>query len=231
MAFPLSNALLESLPPSERAAISAALEPVPLPSGALLFEAEERPRYVHFLTSGMASIVTPLNDGGSVEVGVVAREGIPEAMHLLGPGRSQTRCFIQVPGSGFRMSFKDFERHFFKDQTMRLIMRYAQYQGNLLSQIAACNRLHEVEERLARWLLMVEDRIGSPELNLTQEFLGSMLGTRRSTVTITAGTLQRSGMISYHRGKVCIVDRGGLEHTTCECYAVTKRLLDELSHA
>ena len=229
MPFSLSNALLESLTPADKSALSAVLEPVPLPTGTLLFEADERPRYVHFLTSGMASIVTSLLDGSSVEVGVVGREGVPEALHLLGPGNGQTRCYMQVAGSGFRISFRTFQERFFHDRAMQVIMRYAQYQGNLLSQIAACNRLHDVEERLARWLLMVQDRIGSPDLPLTQEFLATMLGSRRSTVTIMAGTLQRSGLISYHRGNVRILDRESLVSATCECYAVTSRLFNELS--
>ena len=229
MTFSISNALLDSFLPAEKAEIVAVLEPVPLPSGSPLFEAGERPRYVHFLTAGMASIVSPMSDGSSVEVGVVGREGMPEALHLLGPGYGQTRCYMQVPGSGFRMSFKDFQERFFHNRTARLVMRYAQYQSNLLSQIAACNRLHEAEERLARWLLMVQDRIGSSDLTLTQEFLGIMLGSRRSTVTLMAGALQRSGFITYHRGRIKILDTESLENVTCECYAITKKLLVKLS--
>lgn len=229
MSFPVSNNLLDMLPPEERAALLPHLEAVSLPMGTVLFEAEERPRYVHFVTAGMASIVTPMSDGTSVEVGVVGREGLVEAMHLLGPGQTSTRCFLQVAGSGLRMNFNIFEERFFRDGMMRLALRYAQYQSHLLSQIAACNRHHEVEERLARWLLMVEDRIGSPDLRLTQEFLASMLGSRRSTVTVMAGTLQRSGLIRYQRGHVNILDRESLESVACECYAVTKRLFDDLS--
>jgi hypothetical protein len=145
-----------------------------------------------------------------------------EALHLLGPGHVQTNCFMQIAGTGLRMRFIDFEHIFRRDEAVRgTVLRYVQFQSLVLSQIAACNRLHEVEERLARWLLMVSDRIGDSELRLTQEFLSQMLGARRSTVTLVAGTLQRSGLIEYSRGEVKILDRAGLERAACECYRIT----------
>lgn len=201
------------------------LEAVSLPLRTVLFEPEESPRYVHFITSGMASIVTAMSNGDVAEVGIVNREGMPEALHLLSPASGSTRCFMQIAGSGLRMGFKAFEQNFYQDPTIKkLVLRYAQYQGHILGQLAACNRLHEVEERLARWLLMVQDRVDSPDLHLTQEFLANMLGARRSTVTIMAGTLQRAGLIQYRRGNVTILDRENLENTACECYPVTRRL-------
>ncbi len=228
MTVPLSNTLLDALPAAEQTALSAHLEPVALPQGLVLFEARRTPRYVHFLSSGMASIVTPMRDGTAVEVGVVGREGMVEVLHLLGPNLGSTRCMIQVAGSGFRIRFSTFQEQFLKHEAMRLTLIFAQYQGHLLSQIAACNRCHKIEERLARWLLMVEDRVSSPTFALTQDFLANMLGSSRPAVAASAGKLQRSGLIRYQRGAIEIIDRAGLELAACECYPITKRLLREL---
>ena len=207
----------------------ARLEAVPLPINTVLVESEQRPRHVHFITSGMASLVTTMSDGASVEVGIVSREGLPETTHLLGPIMGQTRCFMQIPGTAYRMDFLAFQRSFFQDEHIHArVLQYAQYQTNILSQLGACNRLHEVEERLARWLLMVQDRVGESELLLTQEFLGFMLGSRRTTVTMIAGLLQRSGLIDYQRGKVRILNRENLISAACECYPITQKLLGAL---
>jgi hypothetical protein len=177
----------------------------------------------------MASIVTTMSNGDAVEVGIICREGIPEVLQLLGPGGGFTSCFMQIAGSGFRMDFRIFEQLFLRDEGLRrLVLRYAQYQGRMLAQLAACNRIHEGEERLSRWLLMVHDRLDSREIHLTQEFLANMIGTRRSTVTLMAGILQRGGLIQYQRGHVQILDPESLESTACECYPITRRLFQDL---
>jgi CRP-like cAMP-binding protein len=224
-----TNLLLSLLPAEQRAMLMRLLEPVALPLRAVLFEPERAPYYVHFITSGLASIVTYMKEGEAAEVGLVGRDGLPEALHLLGPALIQTNCFMQIAGTGLRMRFKDFEQLFQRDEAVRRpVLRYVQFQNLVLSQIAACNRLHEVEERLARWLLMVSDRIGDSELRLTQEFLSQMLGARRSTVTLVAGTLQRGGLIEYSRGDVKILDRDKLESAACECYRITQDALKRL---
>jgi CRP-like cAMP-binding protein len=229
LAFPLSNLLLETLPPAVRASLLTHLEAVPLPLGAVLYEPGEVPRYVHFLTSGMASMMTAMANGDAVEVGLVSREGIPEALQLLGPGSGFTRCLMQIAGSGFRMDFRAFEQHFLREESLRrLVLRYVQYQGRTLSQLAACNRMHDGEERLSRWLLMVHDRLGSPDIPLTQELIANMIGTRRSTVTLMAGILQRGGLIQYQRGLVRILELENLESIACECYPITRKLFQEL---
>ncbi|MGH9919744.1 MAG: Crp/Fnr family transcriptional regulator, partial [Nitrososphaerales archaeon] len=225
----LTNRLIEALPSRQGADLLALLQPVPLPLRTPLFDAREAPQYVHFMTSGLASIVAAFRDGDGVEIGIVGRSGFPEALHILGPQTGDIRCFMQVEGTALRMDFKRFEELFHRNDVLRnLVLRYVQYESLVTAQIAACNRLHEVEARMARWLLMVSDRIGASEMHLTQEFLAEMIGARRSTVTITAGTLQRSGIIEYRRGTIRIVDREQLEDAACECYAVTQRLLKNL---
>ena len=226
---PLSNLLLESLPAAERTSLLDKLEPIALPVDTVLFEPDEQPRHLYFVTSGIASIVTTMSGGGAVEVGLMGREGLPGSIFLLGSQTGLTRCMMQVEGAGLRMRFKQFEQEFFSSPTLhRRILEHVQHDSLVLTQLSACNRLHEVEERMARWLLMVADRLESPELPLTQEFLSEMLGTRRSTVTITAGTLQRGGLIRYGRGHIQILDREGLQDTACECYPVVQKLYRNL---
>ncbi len=226
-----SNRLLAALPAEQRAMLMELLKPATLPVPTKLYEPERTPHYVHFLTSGMASMVTYMREGDAAEVGLVGQEGIPEGLHLLGPGRVQTSCFMQIAGTGLRMRYSEFERLFQRDAVIRrAVLGFVQYQHLVLAQVAACNRLHEVEERLARWLLMVSDRLGASDLPLTQEFLAQMLGARRSTVTLVAGSLQRSGLIEYRRGEVSILDREALESTACECYPVTRDALQRLSN-
>jgi CRP-like cAMP-binding protein len=225
-----TNRLIEALPPAIRADFVTHLQPVPLPLRTPLFEVGQTPRYVHFLTSGLASIVTALSGGEAVEVGVSAREGFPEALHLLGPQTGDTRCFMQVEGTALRMDFKRFKEEFERNEVVRnTVLRYVQYESLITAQLVVCNRLHEVEERLARWLLMVADRVGGAStMHLTQEFLAEMIGARRSTVTIAAGALQRSGIIEYSRGRIRIVNRDSLEDAACECYPITRRLFNTL---
>ncbi len=226
---PLTNRLLDALPEEDRNVLLGLLEPVSLPLSTELFSAEARPRSVFFLTSGAASTVTEMTEGEAVEVGMVGREGMLGAIYLLGPHTGPTRCFMQIEGAGLRMSFRRFQQEFeTRTALRRCVLEHVQQQTLILEQLSACNRLHEVEERLARWLLMVADRVGDSYLGLTQEFLSQMLGARRSTVTIVAGALQRSGLIEYRRGKVHILDRENLENAACECYGVTRRLFNSL---
>ena len=225
-----SNLLLGMLPAEQRASLMRMLTPVSLPLRTVLYEPERTPLHVHFLTSGMASIVNYMKEGEAVEVGLAGHEGMPEALHLLGNAHLPTNCFMQVQGTGLRMKFKDFDQIFERQESVRkAVLRFVQFQSLVLSQVAACNRLHEVEERLARWLLMVSDRTGESELRLTQEFLSQMLGARRSTVTLVAGALQRSNLIEYSRGDVKILNREGLEEAACECYRIVKQAMQRLS--
>jgi CRP-like cAMP-binding protein len=227
-----SNLLLESLPSQERALLLAKCQAVPLPLNTLLYDVGEEPRYSYFITSGVASVVTAMKDGQIVEVGLLGREGVTGSTHLLGGQRGSTRCMIQIAGTGLRLDFRTLREEFHRQPgLLRRILEYVQYQSLMLSQLSACNRVHEVEERLARWLLMVTDRTGDDEMATTQEFLGQMLGSRRSTVTVVAGALQDAGHIEYRRGQITILNRKSLERAACECYPITRDLMNNVYKA
>ncbi len=229
MAYAVSNVLIDSLPEEVRNKLALHLQPVELPIRLCIYEAELTPRYVHVITSGIASIVTTMLDGGTTEVATVGREGIPEALHLLGPASVSTRCFMQIGGSGLRIDFKVMQALYEEDPAIRrMVTAYVQYQALMVSQIASCNRLHGVSARMARWMLIVQDRTGEQVLRLTQEFLAQMIGSRRTTVTEVAGKLQDRKLIEYARGSVRVMDRVGLERAACECYPITRELLKGL---
>jgi CRP-like cAMP-binding protein len=220
-----SNQLLAALPPAYRNSLMTRLKPVSLPLRSVLYEPDETPKYTHFITSGIASIVSSMSDGASAEVGIWGSEGLVESFHLLGRARIPTRCFIQMEATALRMPFKELQKEFLERPELReTVLQCVQSQGFILGQLAACNRLHEAEERLARWLLMVRDRVDSENYFLTQEFLANMLGARRTTVTTAAGTLQRKGFIKYSRGRIRIIDAAGLENAACECYNTVRKL-------
>ena len=164
---------------------------------------------------------------------MIGREGLVEAINLLGPGSAPTTAFIQVEGTALRMPFAELQPLFLTPGPLaqRVLECLCRARGFILkAQLAACHpaSLHEIDERLARWLLMVQDRLGSDRFYLTQEFLAEMLGSRRTSVTLAAGTLQRSGVIEYSRGHIRIVDRKGLETSACECYPVVRDIITRL---
>ena len=220
-----SNLLLASLSPKYRAFLLSRMKTVTLSAREVLYEPDESPKFAHFMTSGIASIVGTMSSGACAEVGIWGKEGLVECFHLLGRARIPTRCFIQIESTALRMPFKDLQREFHENEEMReCVLQSVQSQGAILSQLAACNRLHEAEERLARWFLMVRDRMESDSFYLTQEFLAVMLGSRRTTVTAAAGALQRKGLIRYSRGRIHIVEPAGLEKEACECYATVREI-------
>jgi CRP-like cAMP-binding protein len=226
MPYPLSNVLIESLSPGTQKKLLAQVTKVPVPIRTPLYEPCETPRYVHFLTSGIASIVTTMADGQTVEVATVGREGAPQGIHLLAPIPVPSRCFMQVAGTALRIDFKVLGRLEAQEQDLhKALLAYAQYQGLLSGQVVACNRLHSARARLARWLLMLQDRTGENLIKLTQEFLGEMIGSQRTTVNEVAGTLEERGAIKHARGTIRILDREILETISCECYRVSRTLL------
>jgi CRP-like cAMP-binding protein len=202
---------------------------VPLPVKTVLYEAELSPKYAYFKTSGIASVVTTLQEGGSAEIYLIGHEGLVGAFHLLGPAKVPSRSFMQLAGTGLRIPLSELQSEFkASEEVHRRILECVQEQSLSLGQLAGCHRLHGAEERLARWLLMAQDRIEGDVLGFTQEFISMMVGANRTTVAVIAGALQQRGLIEYRRGQVKIVDRARLESAACECYEVTKRLYDGL---
>jgi CRP-like cAMP-binding protein len=222
------NQLLDSLSPEDRDRLSSRLEGVALPLGMVIYEADAPLTHVYFPLSGVVSMVSSMRDG-TVEVGTIGREGMTGIPIVLHCDTMPTRAFVQVAGDAMRISTAELRRAIGEMPALaRVLSRYALALFNQAAQSAACNRLHSLEERCARWLLMTHDRVGGDVLPLKQTFLAEMLGVHRPAVTIAAGTLQRAGMISYTRGKVRIVDRAALERAACECYRITRRNLEQL---
>jgi CRP-like cAMP-binding protein len=194
----------------------------------VLFEPARPIDHVYFPVSGVISLVTPLEDGNIVEVATIGNEGIV-GVPLVAGGSLAVRAISQVGGRTLRMDAALFVAELERLSSFRrLVQRYIQALFGQISQAAACNRLHSNEERLSRWLLMSHDRVGTDSFPITHEFLGQMLGSRRATVTLSAGLLQAAGLIRYHRGRVTIVDREGLEGVACECYSIIKGALDRV---
>jgi CRP-like cAMP-binding protein len=215
------NEILLGLPAKERELLLPKLEFVRLKTHHVLHEPGDTLKSAYFPNSGLVSILSVFPDGKSVEVGLVGKEGFIGLPLVAGFRTAPTRAIAQIEGSSFRVDGETLigvlrqcpklERH---------LQQFAQIMAMQVTQIAACNRLHEVNERLARWLLMSADRIGSNSVPLTQELIAQMLGTRRSSVTVASGMLQKAGLIAHTRGDVKITDRRKLEQAACECYAI-----------
>lgn len=224
-----SNLFLSSLSRANYDWLVSRSTQVQLPLHTVLYEEEAVPRYAYFLISGLASIVTPMSNGDSVEVGFIGHEGVIGGLHLLGPASSSTRCMMQLPGSGLRILYSDLEKAFGSYPEIHgRILEFVQQQAIMVAQIAGCNRLHGSEQRLIRWLLTAQDRTQSSDLQFTHQYLAEMIASQRTTVTVIARDLQERGFISYSRGVVHILDRAGLEKAACDCYAITKVLYKEL---
>jgi|HubBroStandDraft_6_1064221.scaffolds.fasta_scaffold10689_2 CRP-like cAMP-binding protein len=222
------NRILTALPASEREELFGLVRNVTLPVKTVLFEPGTPIQALYFPTDGVISLVTPLHDGAIVEVATIGNEGIV-GVPVVPLGGLAVRAISQVAGHSLRMDTTAFLTLFERSSAFQsLVDKYTQALFGQISQAAACNRLHSSEERLSRWLLMSHDRVGSDQFMITQEFLGQMLGARRSTVSVSAGILQRAGLIRYVRGHVTIVDRAGLEAVSCECYSVIRSELERV---
>jgi CRP-like cAMP-binding protein len=221
---PVLNSILRSIPDDEYDLLRGHLVPVDLPQQHILHEAGAKLEFAYFLNDGMASLVVLTTDGRSVEVAIVGKEGIVGTPLAVGLSRGPHRAVMQISGSAVRVKSAVLGDTLRSAPELRLIWnRYVLIQGLQVAQIAACNRLHEIEQRLARWLLMCQDRIDSEILMVTHEFLSQMLGTGRPSVSLAAGILQRGGLIENVRGAVTILDRTGLEAAACECYFAMQR--------
>jgi CRP-like cAMP-binding protein len=225
------NRLLAAIPAADYARILPSLTVVPLKLKAVLHKTGEPVQYVYFPGGGFCSKVATLEDGGMVEVATIGREGMVGTQAVLEGGPENSSTIVQgETETCYRMTADDFRREMDRRGPFyRLITHYAQALVGFIIQSTACNAAHTVEQRLARWLLMARDRMGSDEFPLTQEFVAMMLGAARPTVTVVAGTLQKAGLIKYRHGHVTIVDGEQLEAASCECYRVATKMLNAVT--
>jgi CRP-like cAMP-binding protein len=221
------NLLLAALPEADRDRLVPTLDVVPLRLKELLHKSGEPIEFVYFPGGGFCSIVTVLQNGSMVEVATVGREGMVGGMAALDGHSVLSATMVQGETDiCYRMTATAFRREMDRREAFyTLLNHYAQALVGVIMQSTACNAVHTVEQRLARWLLMAYDRMGTDEFPLTQEFVAMMLGANRPTVTVVAGTLQKAGLITYHRGRVTILNRQRLESAACECYRAATDLL------
>ena len=225
------NKILAALPSKEYNRLLPHLTSVSLSSGETLYETKGRIKHVYFVNGAVVSLVTHMGEGPSVEVGLVGNEGMVGLSIVMGDDVSQNHAIVQIPDGAMRMETGKLREELKRGgQLQSLLLRYSLVLLKQVSQTAACNRNHNLGERLARWLLLCHDRVGGDEMRLTQEFLAQMLGTRRSRVSEAAIILQAAGLIRYSRGIITILDRKGLEDFVCECYQVVKTEFDRLVH-
>jgi CRP-like cAMP-binding protein len=221
------NSLLAAIPRKEYRRLLAALEPVTLTFGDVLYEPGDTIRHVYFPCSSLISLLTLADGHLALEVGLVGRDGMVGIPLVLEHNVSAVRVLVQGGGMALRMTTARFRKEFKLSAALqRVLYSYTYSLMSQISQTAACNRFHVVEQRLARWLLMTHDRIRSDQFHLTHEFLGNMLGVRRVGVTTAAQTLHMRNLISYSRGDIVILDRKGLEAAACECYEVVRDMHD-----
>ncbi|MGA7645979.1 MAG: Crp/Fnr family transcriptional regulator, partial [Terriglobales bacterium] len=224
----VNNKILLNLSREEFDQVLPKLELVRLKLHQIIYEAGETIKSGYFVNDGVISVLAVQPDGKSVEIGLIGSEGFAGLPLLVGYSSSPTRLITQGDGTAYRCdaeTLRQLVRQF--PRLEQQLHRFGQRLAMQTAQIAACNRLHEVGERLARWILMTQDRIVSDNLPLTQEFLAQMLGSRRASVTVAAGILQKAGMISYTRGAVKILDRERLEEAACDCYGIVQRQLKD----
>ena len=221
--LPVENQLLRTLPEAEFKRLLPHLEVVRLAQGKTLYEAGAPMRHAYFLLNGMVSLLATTEDGQTIEVAMIGNEGAVGISLILRVDQSPYKVMVQLPAYAMRIRADMLRRGFSEaGQFQYLLLRYTHTLLAQISQSAACNRFHTVEQRLCRWLLVSRDRAKSDTLQLTQELLAHMLGSPRTSVTMIAVTLQKSGLIRYGRGKITIIDLAGLEATSCECYRIVR---------
>jgi CRP-like cAMP-binding protein len=225
----IRNRLLAALPPADFAELANHLQAATLELKQVLHEPGQKFQNLYFPESGLISHVAPMDNGHSVEVGVVGREGLVGLPALLGAQRATIEAMVQMGGHAWRIRPDELRAAFERSAPLRaLLMRYMQAFHAQVAQTAACNAQHTVDMRLARWMLMMHDRAGQDEFPMTHEFLALMLGARRPSISVAAAVLQKSGAIRYARGQMLVLDRPGLEAAACECYGVVQEQFDEL---
>jgi len=232
---PSQNQLLAALPAGDFVRLLPALELAPLTLGQMLYEPGQQMRHAYFPTTAIVSLHYVTESGATAETAGVGNEGVVGVALFMGGDSTSSSAVVQTAGDAYRLDGRLLKQEFSRGGFLQsLLLRYTQALMTQMSQSAACNRHHCVEQRLCRWLLLTLDRSASSELVMTQELVAGMLGVRREGITEAAGDLQRAGFISYRRGHISVLNRAGLEASACECYGVVKkeiaRLLDDVRH-
>jgi CRP-like cAMP-binding protein len=225
----IANRILLSLPEATLERLRPALEFRAMAKGDEIDHFDRPIEYLYFVNRGLISFVKTMQDGRTVEIGVVGIEGISSPHALFGINKAVLEAMVQVPGTAFRITRDNLKRLISEDIALReTLEKYAHFSVAAFAQTTACNRLHHLDERCCRWLLITHDSARSDTFSLTHEFLAMMLGVQRAGVSITANALQRAGLIRYRRGQVTIIDRSGLEDAACECYRAMGIEFDKL---
>lgn len=226
---PSQNHLLAALPTAEFEALAAHLELVPMRLGQMLYEPGGQLQHAYFPTTSIVSLHYVMESGASAETAGVGNEGMVGVSLFMGGDTTPSSAVVQTAGHAYRLERRLLKQEFERGGLLqRLLLRYTQALLTQMAQTAVCNRHHSLEQQLCRWLLLTLDRLPSNELVMTQELVASMLGVRREGITVAAGDLQRAGYISYRRGHIAVLNRSGLEASSCECYAVVKKELNRL---
>ena len=226
---PNQNHLLAALPTTEFERLAGHLEPVPMPLGKVLFEPGGQLQHAYFPTTAIVSLHYVMESGASAETAGAGNEGVVGISLFMGGDTTPSSAVVKTAGHAYRLESGLLKQEFSRGGLMqRLLLRYTQALMTQMTQTAACNRHHSVEQQLCRWLLSTVDRATSHELVMTQDLVASMLGVRREGITEAAGKLQHAGLIRYRRGHIAVLDRAGLERRVCECYAVVKTELNRL---
>ena len=225
----ISNRILLSLPQATLKGLRPALELLKTARGDFIDRADRPVEYIYFPNRGLISVVKTMRDGRTVEIGVVGTEGVTDSHSLFGLNKAPLDAVVQVAGTAFRIRRDALKNHMAEDGALREVLeKYAIFALLAFAQTAACNRLHHLEARCCRWLLIAHDSALSDTFPLTQEFLAMMLGVQRAGVSIAASFLQKAGLIQYRRGQVTITNRHGLEDAACECYGDMQTEFDKL---
>jgi CRP-like cAMP-binding protein len=223
------NRLIAALPDEVQRRIAPHLEAVRFRLGEVVYESGQRLTHVHFPVDCIVSLLYTMADGATAEIGMVGAEGVVGIALFMGGETMPSRAVVQSAGQALRMPAEALQEEFRRGGPFQLaLLRFTQALITQMSQTAACNRLHEIEQRLCRWLLLSRDRLQSDELLVTQELIAGMLGVRREGVSVAAGALQAAGLIRYARGRITILDRAGLEARTCECYRAVRDACESL---
>ena len=225
---PVENRLLAALRREDYERLFPRLEPITFVLGDVLYESGRGMDYVYFPTTAIVPLIYTMEDGATVEMGLAGSDGVVGIALFLGGDTTPNRAVVQIAGGAIRMPARYSRRSLNGAAHYKLLLRYTQALITQISQTAVCNRLHSLQQRLCRWLLLCLDRVPSNELHMTQEFISNMLGGRRESVTVAAGRLQDAGLINYSRGHITVLNRPGLEATVCECYRVVQNEFERL---